>query len=73
MLSGTASHTGGTVIAGSPANFGKLIADQRRFSDGKYPLSDQPGWGWSFDHQAGQYVGIAVSVDGRFVPIGGAP
>ena len=26
----------------------------------------KPGWGWSFDHQAGQYVGIAVQVDGRF-------
>ncbi|MEJ2885000.1 ferredoxin reductase [Actinomycetospora aeridis] len=26
----------------------------------------KPGWGWSFDHQAGQYVGIAVSVEGRF-------
>src|SRR3954471_20675764 len=26
----------------------------------------KPGWGWSFDHQPGQYVGIAVSVEGRF-------
>ena len=26
----------------------------------------KPGWGWSFDHQAGQYVGIAVQVQGRF-------
>ena len=26
----------------------------------------KPGWGWSFDHQPGQYVGIAVQVDGRF-------
>src|ERR687894_1029714 len=26
----------------------------------------KPGWGWSFDHQAGQYMGIAVQVEGRF-------
>jgi ferredoxin-NADP reductase len=26
----------------------------------------KPGWGWRFDHQPGQYVGIAVAVDGRF-------
>jgi ferredoxin-NADP reductase len=26
----------------------------------------KPGWGWTFDHQAGQYVGIAVQVEGRF-------
>ena len=29
--------------------FGKLIADQKPFIGGKYPLPDQPGWGWSFD------------------------
>jgi stearoyl-CoA 9-desaturase NADPH oxidoreductase len=26
----------------------------------------KPGWGWTFDHQAGQYIGIGVEVDGRF-------
>ncbi|HVA61141.1 MAG TPA: ferredoxin reductase [Mycobacteriales bacterium] len=26
----------------------------------------QPGWGWSVDYQAGQYVGIGVSLDGRW-------
>ena len=29
--------------------FGKLIADQKPFGGGKYPMPDQPGWGWSFD------------------------
>jgi ferredoxin-NADP reductase len=27
----------------------------------------EPGWGWRFDHRPGQYVGIAVAIDGRFV------
>jgi len=26
----------------------------------------KPGWGWSFDHQPGQYVGIGVDVDGKW-------
>lgn len=26
----------------------------------------RPGWGWSFRHEAGQYIGIGVEVDGRF-------
>jgi ferredoxin-NADP reductase len=26
----------------------------------------KPGWGWSFTHEAGQYVGIAVDVDGTW-------
>ena len=29
-------------------------------------LAIRPGWGWSFDHQAGQYIGIGVEIDGRF-------
>jgi D-galactarolactone cycloisomerase len=29
--------------------FHSLIADQKPYFGGKYPLSDQPGWGWSFD------------------------
>ena len=35
-------------------------------SDDAVTLVIKPGWGWSFDHQTGQYVGIAVQVDGRF-------
>jgi len=26
----------------------------------------KPGWGWSWDHQPGQYIGIGVELDGRF-------
>jgi ferredoxin-NADP reductase len=26
----------------------------------------KPGWGWSFDYQPGQYVGIGISVDGQW-------
>lgn len=26
----------------------------------------RPGWGWRFDHQAGQYIGIGVLIDGRW-------
>ncbi len=26
----------------------------------------KPGWGWTFDHKAGQYVGIGAEVDGRW-------
>jgi len=26
----------------------------------------KPGWGWSFDYQPGQYVGIGIDVDGIF-------
>ena len=36
--------------------FGKLIADQKPFSGGKYPLPDQPGWGWSFDTDYLEYA-----------------
>ncbi|MGZ4491204.1 MAG: ferredoxin reductase [Nocardioidaceae bacterium] len=35
-------------------------------TDDAATLTIKPGWGWSFDHQAGQYVGIGVCVDGRF-------
>src|SRR4051794_39593610 len=27
----------------------------------------RPGWGWSFDHQPGQYVSIGVDVDGKWI------
>lgn len=26
----------------------------------------RPGWGWDFQHRAGQYIGIGVEVDGRY-------
>ncbi|MEJ7635346.1 ferredoxin reductase [Aeromicrobium sp.] len=26
----------------------------------------RPGWGWSFDHAPGQYIGIGIEIDGRF-------
>jgi len=26
----------------------------------------RPGWGWSFSHTPGQYIGIGVEIDGRF-------
>ena len=35
-------------------------------TDDAATLVIEPGWGWSFDHQPGQYVGIGVQVDGRF-------
>jgi len=30
--------------------FYRLIADQKPFRNGKYPLPDKPGWGFSFDN-----------------------
>src|SRR5680860_627634 len=35
-------------------------------TDDAATLIIRPGWGWSFQHRAGQYVGIGVEVDGRF-------
>lgn len=35
-------------------------------TDDVVTLVIKPGWGWAFDHRPGQYVGIAVQVDGRF-------
>jgi len=26
----------------------------------------RPGWGWSFDHAPGQYIGIGIEIDGKF-------
>jgi ferredoxin-NADP reductase len=26
----------------------------------------RPGWGWSYDHKPGQYVGIGIQVEGKF-------
>ncbi|MGZ4436803.1 MAG: ferredoxin reductase [Nocardioides sp.] len=35
-------------------------------TDDAATLVIKPGWGWSFDHQPGQYVGIGVDVEGRY-------
>ena len=35
-------------------------------TDDAATLVIRPGWGWSFRHEAGQYVGIGVEIDGRF-------
>jgi ferredoxin-NADP reductase len=35
-------------------------------TDDAATLIIKPGWGWSFDHQAGQYIGIGVEMAGRF-------
>ncbi len=35
-------------------------------TDDAATLVIRPGWGWSFDHRAGQYVGIGVDVGGRW-------
>jgi ferredoxin-NADP reductase len=36
-------------------------------TDDAATLVIRPGWGWSFDYQAGQFAGIGVPVDGRWV------
>ncbi len=35
-------------------------------TDDAATLIIRPGWGWSFNHKAGQYVGIGIDVDGRW-------
>ncbi len=35
-------------------------------TDNAATLVIRPGWGWTFDHQPGQYIGIGVELDGRF-------
>jgi ferredoxin-NADP reductase len=35
-------------------------------TDDAATLVIKPGWGWSFDHKPGQYIGIGVQVDGRY-------
>jgi stearoyl-CoA 9-desaturase NADPH oxidoreductase len=35
-------------------------------TDDAATLVIKPGWGWSFDHRAGQFIGIGVEVGGRF-------
>jgi ferredoxin-NADP reductase len=35
-------------------------------TDDAATLVIRPGWGWTFDHEAGQYIGIGVEVEGRY-------
>lgn len=35
-------------------------------TDNAATLVIRPGWGWSFDHAPGQYIGIGIEIDGRF-------
>lgn len=35
-------------------------------TDRSATLVIRPGWGWSFDFQPGQYIGIGVELEGRF-------
>lgn len=35
-------------------------------TDNAATLVIRPGWGWTFDHAPGQYIGIGVEIDGRF-------
>jgi ferredoxin-NADP reductase len=35
-------------------------------TDDAATLRIRPGWGWSFDHEAGQYIGIGVEMGGRY-------
>lgn len=42
------------------------ILEVRRETDDSATLVIKPGWGFSFDYQPGQYVGIGVLVDGRW-------
>ena len=42
------------------------VVDVRRETEDSATLVIKPGWGFSFDYRAGQYVGIGVLVDGRW-------
>jgi ferredoxin-NADP reductase len=42
------------------------ILEVRRETEDSATLVIKPGWGFSFDYQAGQYVGIGLLVDGRW-------
>lgn len=35
-------------------------------TDRSATLVIRPGWGWKFDHQPGQYIGIGVELEGKF-------
>src|SRR3954454_19723235 len=36
-------------------------------TDDAATLVIRPGWGWRYDHRPGQYVGIGVQVDGKYL------
>src|SRR5262249_41769428 len=42
------------------------ILEVRRETEDSATLVIQPGWGFSFDYQPGQYIGIGLLVDGRW-------
>lgn len=42
------------------------ILDVRRETEDSATLVVKPGWGFSFDYQPGQYIGIGLLVDGRW-------
>jgi ferredoxin-NADP reductase len=42
------------------------VLDVRRETEDSATLVIKPGWGFSFDYEPGQYVGIGVLVDGRW-------
>ncbi|KUI19174.1 stearoyl-CoA 9-desaturase [Mycobacterium sp. GA-1285] len=42
------------------------VLDVRRETEDSATLVIKPGWGFSFDYQPGQYIGIGVQIDGRF-------
>lgn len=42
------------------------VLDVRRETEDSATLVIKPGWGFSFDYQPGQYIGIGLLVDGRW-------
>ncbi|KUI36404.1 ferredoxin reductase [Mycobacterium sp. GA-2829] len=42
------------------------IVDVRRETEDSATLVIKPGWGFTFDYQPGQYIGIGLLVDGRW-------
>jgi ferredoxin-NADP reductase len=44
---------------------GRIVAVRRETEDSA-TLVIKPGWGFSFDHQPGQYIGIGLLVEGRW-------
>src|SRR3978361_851500 len=42
------------------------ILDVRRETEDSARLVIKPGWGFTFDYEPGQYVGIGVLMDGRW-------
>lgn len=51
---------------GRPANCGAGSLEVRRETEDSATLVIKPGWGFSFDYQPGQYIGIGVLMDGRW-------